>query len=155
MVISKKKVQFNLISNFPILLPKPRCSLKKRSHLESISIFPTFRPDFIITSNKHLQQIETVCIIFEGGPRQLSHSPHPISTTNVPSKSLFGARGTKGRVSSGECSNVRSWKQNSQKSMYEKKRVLISSFTFKSRCSLKKKVFTLFSSLTLTISGRK
>ena len=62
-------------------------SKKKGVHLESIFTFPTFRPDLIITSKKHLQQIETVCAIFErapqkkGGPRQLPHSPHPISTS--------------------------------------------------------------------------
>ena len=41
----------------------------------------SFCPDFVITSKKHLHRIEIVCAIFEGGPRQLSHSPHPISTT--------------------------------------------------------------------------
>ena len=91
----KKSLRLNLISDFPILLPKSRSFLKKKEgfHLKSISIFPTFRPNFIITSKKHLQQIETVCAIFKGvpkiegvpqkkgGPRQLLHSPHPISTT--------------------------------------------------------------------------
>ena len=78
----KKSLRFNLISDFPILLPKSMCSLKKKGlHLELISIFPSFRPDFIRTHKKRLQRIETVCAIFEGGPRQLPHSPHPLSTT--------------------------------------------------------------------------
>ena len=34
-------------------------------------------------SQKHLQRNKTVYAIFEGGPRQLPHSPHPISTTDL------------------------------------------------------------------------
>ena len=43
----KKGLNFDFISDFPILFPKSRCSLKKKSlHLESIFLFPNFRPNF-------------------------------------------------------------------------------------------------------------
>ena len=57
-------------------------SLKKRSSLRIHLALPTFRPNFIMISNKHLQLTETICAIFKGkGQRQLPHSPHSISTT--------------------------------------------------------------------------
>ena len=62
MVISKKKVFTSIRS------PISRCSLKKKKVSPRTDlVFPTFRPDFVITSKKHLQRIETVCAIFEGG----------------------------------------------------------------------------------------
>ena len=43
----KKGLHFDFIAAFPILFPKPRCSLKKKGlYLESISLFPNFCPDF-------------------------------------------------------------------------------------------------------------
>ena len=62
-LVSKKKKEkgfhFDLISYFAIFLPKSWGSLKK-----------------------HIHQNEIICGIFKGGPRQLPHSPHPISTTD-------------------------------------------------------------------------
>ena len=60
---------------------------KKRSSPRIDIVFPIFRPDFIIISQKYLQQNETICANFEGDPskkgglRQLPHLPHPIFTT--------------------------------------------------------------------------
>ena len=96
MVISRKKrssLQFDLW--IPYFAPKSRCSLKKKRSSPRIDlVFLTFRPDFIITSKKHLQRIETLCAIFEGGQkprvtRQLLHSPHPISTTDESSLKIW------------------------------------------------------------------
>ena len=42
----------------------------KSLHLESIFIFPTFCPDFIITSKKHLQRIETAGAVSWGAPKK-------------------------------------------------------------------------------------
>ena len=45
-------------------------SKKKSLHLESILYLPLFCPDFIMISQKYLQQNETVCAIFEGAPKR-------------------------------------------------------------------------------------
>ena len=45
----------DFISDLPILFPKSRCSLKKKGlHLESISVFPIFCPDFSKFRSEHL-----------------------------------------------------------------------------------------------------
>ena len=88
LMFSKKEKRFDLVFHF--FLAKSRCSLKKKKRFfpRIDLVFSTFRPDFIIISKKHLQRNETVCAIFErgvpkkGGPRQLPHSPHSISTTD-------------------------------------------------------------------------
>ena len=96
----KKGFRFHLLSNFPIFFPKSRCSLRKKGlYFDFISDFSIFLPKsgcslkknslfriVLYTLNKHLQRIETVCAIFEGGPkkgglRRLPHSLYPISTT--------------------------------------------------------------------------
>ena len=73
----KKGLHFDFISDFPIFLPKSRCSLKKKK------VFTPNRP-----LSKHLQRIQNCICCFrggalkiEGGLRRLPHSPHPISTT--------------------------------------------------------------------------
>ena len=40
---------------------------EKRSSPRIDLVFRTFRPDFMMISEKHLQQNETICAIFEGG----------------------------------------------------------------------------------------
>ena len=54
----KKGLHFDFISDFSIFLPKSGCSLKKKRFSLRIVLY---------TLNKHLQRIETVCAIFEGG----------------------------------------------------------------------------------------
>ena len=88
----KKKKSYDLVFHF--FLPESRWSLKKMSSPRIDLAFPTFRPDFIMISKKHLQRNQTICAIFEEppkieegpskkrGPRQLPHSPHPISGTD-------------------------------------------------------------------------
>ena len=68
LMFSKKKKSFDLVFHF--FLPKLRCSLKKKSLPRIDLVFPTFRPDFIIISKKHLLPNESVCAIFEGGPQK-------------------------------------------------------------------------------------
>ena len=60
MFSKKKGLHFDFISDFSIFLPKSGCSLKKKKR-SSLRIV-------LCTLNKHLQRIETVCAIFEGGP---------------------------------------------------------------------------------------
>ena len=50
-------------------------SRKKRSSPQIDFIFPTFRPNFILISKKHLQQNETICAIFKGGAPKIDRDP--------------------------------------------------------------------------------
>ena len=86
----KKKKRFSLWIDlvFPYSSPNFIVISQKRSSDEFVLRFPTFSNNFIVIFKKNLQQNKTICIIFkkgapknEGGPRQLPHSPHPISTT--------------------------------------------------------------------------
>ena len=77
----KKGLHFNFISNFPIFLPKSRCSPKKKGlHFDFISVFPIFLPKSrrslkkkkkVFTPNrflsKHLQRIQNCICCFRGG----------------------------------------------------------------------------------------
>ena len=80
LVFCKKKI-FDLV--FPFFSQNHRVSKKKKRSSLRIEqlVFSTFRSNLIMISKKHLQQNETICGIFKGGPRQLPHSPRPISTT--------------------------------------------------------------------------
>ena len=77
----KKGFHFDFISDFPIFLPKLRCSLKKKGlHFDFISDFPIFLPKSrcspkkkkVFTQNrplnKHLQRIQNYICCFRGGP---------------------------------------------------------------------------------------
>ena len=82
MVISKKKFSLQFRLPFYYFSPKIMMVSKKKRSLPRIDlVLPTFCPNFMMVSKKHLQLTETICAIFKGGPRQLPHSPHPISTT--------------------------------------------------------------------------
>ena len=67
LMFSKKEKSFDLVFHF--FLPESRWSLKKKSSPRIDLAFPTFRPDFIMISKKHLQRNETICAIFEGPPK--------------------------------------------------------------------------------------
>ena len=64
--IKKKGLHFDFISDFPLLLPKSRCSLKKKTFSPRIDlVFPT--PDFIIISKKVCSKTR-LYVLFSRGP---------------------------------------------------------------------------------------
>ena len=72
MVSSKKKsLHFDFISGFPIFLPKSGCSLKKKKGLHSESF----------SEQTSAADSKLYVLFSRGGLRRLTHSPHPISTT--------------------------------------------------------------------------
>ena len=77
----KKKTSLRFRLRFYYFSPKIMVVSKKKSLYRIDLVLPTFCPNFMMVSKKHLQLTETICAIFKGGPRQLPHSPHPISTT--------------------------------------------------------------------------
>ena len=51
-------------------------------------VFPTFHPNYIIISKKHLQQTQTISAIFEGGPEATASFASPNIRRCVLSKSF-------------------------------------------------------------------
>ena len=60
MVIAKKKgYLFGIISDFPVFLPKPRCSLKKKGlHFDFIPDFPILFPKLRCSLKKKGRHLE-------------------------------------------------------------------------------------------------
>ena len=63
------------------------CEVTRHEKLErqnKMAVTPTFRSNFIIISERHMQQTQTISAVFKGDQRQLPHSPHPIFTAGRP-----------------------------------------------------------------------
>ena len=50
---------------------------KKRTSFQIAFVFLTFRPNVIMISKKHIQENETICGIFEGGPEATASFASP------------------------------------------------------------------------------